>query len=112
MSFFDTYQEIGGNFIKADEKAAMMEGGIPFTIKSIVEDPANKYGPRYVLGLLVPNPETGDEEERSLGFQTGKVESRDRMLAQMKDYLEGEGEKEPVVCKLEKVGQSIIIRQA
>lgn len=111
MSFFDTYQEIGGNFIKADEKRVLMDEGIPLTITGIAEDPTNKYGPRYVLAVLVPNPETGQEEERSLGFLQGSVESRDRMLSQMKEYLESDGA-EPVVCKLEQVGRSILIRQA
>jgi hypothetical protein len=112
LSFFDTYQEIGGNFVKADEKAVMMSEGIPFTVTGIVEDPANKYGPRYVVAILLPNAETGEEEERAIGFPQGTVESRDRMLFEMKAYLEGEGDKEPVVCKLEQIGRSIIIRQA
>lgn len=123
-SFFDEYVDIsasGGSWIKADEKAVLMEQGIPFQITAIEDDDENRYGPRFVAFVLVPNPETGDEEERKLGFPKverdgegaviGGVESRDRMLVQMQEYLSRDNA-EPVLVKLEKVGRAIIIRQA
>lgn len=111
MSFFDEYQEVGGSYIGADEKKAMMDAGIPFTITAVLDDDGNKYGARYVTKVLVPNPETGDEEERNISFPKGTVDSRDRMLGQMQEYL-SRPDAEPVVCKLEQVGRSILIRQA
>lgn len=43
MSFWDDYEDLsgGGEWIKADEKAAMAEAGIPITITRVVFDPAN-----------------------------------------------------------------------
>lgn len=111
MGFFDNYKEIGGNWISSDEKQALIDGGIPFEITAIQHDDANKYGPRFVASVVAPNPETGDEEERTIGFPKGTVESRDRMLLAMEEYLAGDGD-EPVIVKLEKVGQSILIRAA
>lgn len=112
MSFFDEYKEIGGNWVSADEKQVLMDNGIPFEIQDVVEDDHNQYGPRFVAHVLLPNPETGENEERVIGFPKGTVESRDRMLSQMQEYLERDGDKEPVMVKLEKVGRSIIIRNA
>ena len=114
-SFGSQYQDIGGgDWISSDEKSVIMEQGIPLTINALIEDQANKYGPRFVAKVTVANPETGEEEERNLGFPLGTVESRDRMLFAMRD---GAGEYpgldhggEPVVVKLTKVGNSIIIK--
>jgi hypothetical protein len=65
-----------------------------------------------VLTVTLPNPETGDDEERLISFPIGSgVDSRDRMLAALKDYIEGD-DAEEVKAKLEKVGRSYIIRQA
>lgn len=111
MSFWDEYKEIGGNFIKADEKDVLMENGIPLTVLEIADDQHNQYGPRYVAKVTVPNPETGEDEERAIAFPQGTVESRDRMLSQMMEYLERDDADE-VSVKLEKVGRSILIRQA
>jgi hypothetical protein len=111
MSFWDSYKDTGGNYISAEEKQVLIDEGVPLTVVSIIEDERNKYGPRYVAKVLAPNPETGDTEERNIGFPIGTVESRDRMLDQMASYLEEDGQ-EPVVVKLEKVGRSIIIRKA
>lgn len=111
MGFWDEYKEIGGNFIKADEKTVMIENGIPMRVQDVIEDQNNQYGPRYVAKVIVPNPETGEEEERAISFPIGTVESRDRMLAQLVDYL-ARDDHEEVVVKLEKIGRSILIRQA
>lgn len=111
MSFWDDYKEIGGNFIGAAEKQVLIENGIPMTVTALVEDQANQYGPRWVAQVEVPNPETGEDEERAISFPIGTVESRDRMLNQMSEYL-GREDADPVVIKLEKVGRSILLRQA
>lgn len=111
MSFWDEYKEIGGNFIKADEKQVLIENGIPLKVTAVIEDQANQYGPRFVAQVVVPNPETGEDEERAVSFPIGTVESRDRMLLQLVDYL-ARPDAEEVVVKLEKAGRSILLRQA
>jgi len=111
LSFWDEYKEIGGNYLKAAEKDVLMENGIPFTVTSVTLDNHPQYGERYVASVNVPNPETGEEEERAISFPFGTVESRDRMLAQMAEYL-GRDDAEEVKVKLEKAGRSILVRQA
>lgn len=111
MSFWDEYKEIGGNFIKAEEKQILMDNGIPLRVLGVIEDQANRYGPCYVMQVEAPNPETGEDEERAIGFPIGTVESRDRMLSQMIEYLARQ-DAEDVVVKLERAGRSILIRQA
>lgn len=112
MSFWNEYEEISGNFIGAEEKAVLMDNGIPMKVLEVKEDEANQYGPRYVITVMVPNPTSGEEEERLISFPIGSgVESRERMLAQMKEYMERE-DAEPISIKLEKVGRAILIRQA
>lgn len=113
--FGSQFQDIGGgDWVSSEEKAVFIEQGIPLTITALVEDQANKYGPRFVAKVLAPNPETGDEEERNLGFPLGTVESRDRMLFAMRDgvgdYPGLDHGGDPVVVKLTKVGNSIIIK--
>lgn len=111
LGFWDEYKEIGGNFIKAEEKQVLMDNGVPMKVLALIEDQANQYGPRWVAQVEVPNPETGEDEERAISFPIGTVESRDRMLNQLNDYLGSEGA-EDVFVKLEKVGRSILLRQA
>lgn len=111
MGFFDNYQDIGGGgtFLKAPEKQFLIENGVPFTITSVVEDPLNEYGPRYVAFCLIPNAETGEDEEKKIGFPTGSgVSGRDNMLAQMAEYLK-QDDAEPVKVKLDKPGKAILI---
>ena len=112
MAFWDEYEDLGGGkFIGADEKKVLMENGIALRVTAVAMDEHNQHGPRYVAQVIAPNPETGEDEERRLSFPLSGVESRDRMLSQMAEYLKRE-DAEPVEIKLEKVGRSIIIRQA
>ena len=113
MGFWDEYREVGGNFIKAEEKAVLMEEGVPLKVVSVIDDEGNRFGPRYVVKVIVPDAETGDPEgeERAIGFPKGTVDSRDRMLSQLEGYL-GREDADEVIVKLEKVGRSILIRKA
>ncbi len=111
MGFFDEYKEIGGNFVGAEEKQVLIDNGIPFEVLAVIMDEANKYGPRFVTKVMLPDPATGDEQERAISFPTGTVESRDRMLTQLAEYLD-RPDADPVMVKLEKVGRSIIVRAA
>ncbi len=111
MGFWDEYKEVGGDYISADEKKVLMDEGIPLQILQIVEDEHREFGLRYVCKVVVPDPESGEDSERALSFPIGTVESRDRMLKQLSEYLDKE-DAEDVFVKLEKVGRSIILRQA
>lgn len=116
MSFWDNYTEPTGSFVKADEKQVLMDNGIPFEIVGVLHDETNQYGPRYVATVMLPEQVTEDATawdeltERSISFPIGNVESRNRMLSQMQAYFAAEGA-EPVTVKLEKQGQSILIRK-
>jgi hypothetical protein len=108
-SFRDKYPDLGGgNWVSGDEKDVIIEQGIPFEITSVQDDDANKYGPRFVLQVVLPNPETGDEEDRQIGFAKGTVESRDRDLTNLKSFL-ADDEAEKVLVKLTKVGNAQIL---
>lgn len=118
MGFFDEYVDEGGSglYIKAEEKLAIAQAGIPFEVTEVVDDEDNMYegkkSPRYVVVLQLPNPETGEPEERRLGFAKGTgVESRDRMLAQLGAWLEANPET-AVRVKLAKVGRAFVLQQA
>ena len=129
MSFFDEFVDIGGSggsWVGAAEKQALIENGIPFTITAIHDDDDNQYGPRFAVFALVPDPETGEEEERKFGFAkverdedgkvTGGVVSRDRQLNAMKhgsgSYPGLDNGGDPIMVKLTKVGRSQILQQA
>lgn len=112
MSFFDNYEDAGpGNWVSADEKDAIIENGIPFKIIAVTYEEEGKYGDRFVLRIELPNPETGEEEERLMGYGAGTVESRDRMLRSMKSYLE-DADAVPPEVKIERIGRAVIIRPA
>lgn len=111
MGFDFSKYEGGGAYLNAAEKKAVAEAGIPFVIKAVKEGEYDG-APRYVCTIDVPNPETGETEERLLAFPIGSgVESRDSMLKALMAYLEEDGADE-VKAKLDKVGRSYIIRQA
>lgn len=110
MGFFDEYEEIGGNFVKGAEKETLAANGIPFQVQAVLDDDESQYGARYVLKALVPDPENGEETERSMAFAKASVDSRDRMLNAMQKFLEDGGD--PVTVKLEKAGRSWLLRQA
>lgn len=107
---FSKYESSGGKFITAAEKAVIAENGIPFKVVSIAEK-FKFENENYELTILLPNPETGDEEERILSFAIGTgAESRDAMLKAMKDYLDGGGD--ALDAKLEKKGRGYYLREA
>lgn len=109
MGFFDDYKDIGGGeYVGADEKAVLIENGIPFQITDVVYQEESKFGERYVCRVELPDPETGETEERLMSFSAGTVESRDRMLKALSEWLD-DGDNEPPYVKLEKVGRAVII---
>jgi hypothetical protein len=107
--FFDTYKDIGGGeYIGSDEKNVLIENGIPIQIIDVVYQEESKYGERFVTRVMAPDPETGEPSERLMSFSAGTVDSRDRMLTALTEWLD-EADNEPPYVKLEKVGRAVII---
>jgi len=106
--FFDGYEDENpnsgdSNFLTAGEKQLLIDEGASFPITS-VDSTTTQYGPRWVLGIEV------EGESRMLGFGKGKVFSRDRLLAALKDHFEKGGE--PVEVRIEMSKRSQIIVDA
>lgn len=113
-AFFDSYTDLGGGgrFLSAADKQVLIENGVPIKITGLMLDEHNEHGPRFIAFALVPDVETGEDEERKIGFPVGSgVGSRDAMLEAMKVYFDSEGA-EPVSVKLEKPGRAIFIVNA
>lgn len=116
--FFDNYQDLGGGgtFITSDEKQYIIENGVVFSIHKLGKEREEdaKYEPGYIAFCSVPdlNDPEGEVQERKLRVPYGTgVNTRDDMMAAMKEYLESEGSV-PVQVKLEKPGRAILIVNA
>lgn len=114
MSFWDTHEvSSGSGYLSPEEKQALVESEQPFDIVGVKFEPENKFGPRYVVTLKQPNPATGDEETRLVGFPKGSgVTSRDDILQAMIDDHFGAGETDPIPAVLAKGGNSFLIKPA
>ena len=100
--FFETFQDAGGgNWVGKEEKDAMIADGTAFTVTRVARG-ASKYGERYVIDTEI------DGEMRSIGFPADTVQSRDRLLDALIEYLKGENP-EPVSLKMQRIGRSIIL---
>jgi hypothetical protein len=106
---WDAYKG-GGNYITAAEKKVLADNGIPFTITAIRQ--VHKFdNENYELTVMVPDPETGEPEERVLSFPIGTgAESRDRTIAGMVRHLEESGES--IDAKVEKIGRGYFLTAA
>lgn len=100
MGFFDTYEDEGGDktYIGKAEKADLIRNKTAFAIESVTFEPGKGYqgGDRF-LAIINLNG-----EERKLSFGAGSVESRDRMLTAMGEFLASE-EGQPVTVIIEEV---------
>ena len=106
---WDKYQS-AGNYISAAEKKVLAENGIPFMVTAIKEKEKFE-NLHYELSITVPNPETGEDEERTLSFAIGTgAESRDAMLTGLKKHLEESGE--AVKAKVYKQGRGYYLQGA
>jgi hypothetical protein len=114
LGFWDQHEvKSGGGYLTPDEKAALIESEQPFDVTGIKYEAEGKYGPRYVLTLAVPDPATGDNETRMLGFVINSgVTSRDDILKAMLDDHFGAGETDPIPAILAKGGNAILILPA
>jgi hypothetical protein len=117
MGFWDNYvDEGGGQYVSAEEKASLIDNEVAFQIIAVVEDADNQYqgkpSPRFIATVLLPNPLTGENEERLMGFARNPGgSSRDRMLEALVEYL-ADGDAEDVFVVLEKFGNFIAIKKA
>jgi hypothetical protein len=115
LSFWDSHSagDGGGGYLSPDEKAELVETETVFEITAVRVEEENKYGPRYVVTLTLPDPATGENETRMVGFPIGSgVTSRDDLLLAMIDDHFGAGEKEPIPAILAKGGNSFLIKPA
>lgn len=111
MSFFDEYKDIGGgDYVSSEEKDVLIDNGIPFQITDVVYQEESKFGERFVTRVQLPDPETGEKAERLMSFGAGTVESRDRMLRALAEWLD-EADNEAPFVKLTKVGRAVIIEK-
>lgn len=109
--FTDVFQDTGGlSYVKENEKLALIADATQVPVVRVIYQPTGKYkskenpdGARFVVIVEL------DGEERALSFAENSVESRDRMLHELKLYQERD-DAEPVTVYLEKVGQSVLIR--
>lgn len=120
MSFWDTdaakAATQGGKYLTASEKAALIDNGVTLQIVGVRKDETNQFqgnpSPRFVVTFNVPNPLTGENEERLAGFALSPDgSSRDRLLEALTGYLSEDGV-DPVFVKLEKIGNFISITKA
>ena len=117
MSFWDGYKdEGGGKYLSAAEKSALIENAVPLQIVGVRHDDKNQFkgnaAPRFVVTFLVPNPLTGENEERMAGFAiSDSGSSRDRLLEALVDYL-ASGDADPVMVVLELIGNFVSISKA
>lgn len=113
--FWSTHEVKSGKgaFLSPDEKAALIESGQPFDVTGIKFEPEGKFGKRFVLSLDIPDPVTGENEARKIGFVLDSgVESRDDILQAMhEDHFEA-GETDPIPCILSKGGNAILLLPA
>lgn len=108
MGFFNEYVDDspGSVYVTGDEKEQLIADGTVFDITGVTFDPEGGFddNDRYVLDITLAGT------ERKLSFQAGSVDSRDRMLAAMDEFIQRSGE--AVAVKLTQQGRSTLISAA
>ncbi len=103
--FSEVYQDTGGlRFVVEAEKEALIETGAEFPVLRVYRG-EGQWGPKYNLVTVLP----GEDEEKVMSFSAGSVDSRDRMLDRLIDFLEEEEDVEQVFFKLTRVKRSLIL---
>jgi hypothetical protein len=115
VSFWDTHDagSGGGGYLSPDEKDELISNETPFDVTAVRYEKENKFGPRYVVTLVLPDPTTGDNETRMVGFpaESGVVSRNDLLQAMIDDHF-GAGETDGIPCILTKGGQAILLKPA
>lgn len=103
--FSEVYQDTGGlPFVSEDEKEALIETGAEFPALRVYRG-EGQWGPKYNLVTVLPD----EDEEKVMAFSAGSVDSRDRLLDRLIDFLEEEEDAEPTVFKLTRIKRSLIL---
>jgi hypothetical protein len=106
MGFYDNYTDgSGGNFIGKEEREELIASGEGFPITKVSEG-TSQWGAKFYVEISL------DEETRVMSFTKESVESRDRMLAALKEYLESDENDGSSLFKLVRVGKSILLKNA
>jgi hypothetical protein len=110
--FFGTYVDDnpgggGGQYVSGPEKEALLDSGESFTIVGVKFDEKGGFdnADRFLLDIILAGT------ERKLSFQAGSVDSRDRMLAAMAEYLDANAGA-TVNARLEASGRATLITAA
>ncbi len=105
MGFFDEYvdESTPSGYVSAD---TLGSDKAVFTIVGVVYEPEQGYegADRYLADIIL------DGEEKKASFQAGSVDSRDKMLAAMAEFIQRTGE--TVNVKASKQGRSVILTAA
>jgi hypothetical protein len=115
LSFWDTHDagSGGGGYLSPEEKEELVVNETPFDVTAVRYEPENKFGPRFVVTLVLPDPTTGDPETRMVGFHAESgVTSRNDLLQAMIDDHFGPGETAPIPCILTMGGQAFLLKPA
>jgi len=106
QGFWDSFEDTTGtNFVGKEEKAVLAETEAVIPIKRIAKG-QSKFGPRYLVFF------DQKDEERTLSFSAESVESRDRTLDAMIEFLAVAEEGSTVDSKLVLNGRSYILTPA
>ena len=115
MAFWDEHDAGGGGggYVTPDEKKELVDSEQPFDVVAVRFEEDGKFGPRYVVTLILPDPATGEDETRFWGFQKGTgADGRDRLLAAMIDDHFGAGETTPIACIAAMGGRAFVLLPA
>jgi hypothetical protein len=98
-----------GAYVGKDEKAELIASGqtFPVTAVSVRDNPFEAGGEQYVVTVVLPDEE-GEDADRILTFTVGTVDSRDRVLDKMAEWLE-DAANDPPTVKLTMVGRSLLV---
>lgn len=101
--FWDGYEDGSGlSFVGKEEKEALIADEVAIPVLKVTRG-VGQFGPRFIVVTQI------DGEDRALTFAAGSVESRDRLLEAMTEYLDSEGAETPYVV-IERKGRSVLLR--
>jgi hypothetical protein len=95
------------DYISQEEKAVIVKNKTPLEVQRVFYSETGGWEgkPKYTLVVKV----AGDEDERGISFGGGQVESRDRVLDSMKDYLDTEDDVEHPIVLITKTNKGAFL---
>ena len=115
MAFWDQHDAGGGagGYLTPEEKKELVDAETVFEITAVRLEEEGKFGDRYIASLTLPDPATGDNETRLIGFPIGSgADGRDALLKAMIDDHFGAGEKDGIPCILAMGGRAFVLKPA